>query len=474
MFQSFNLIALLFFLPVIISIILILFRSRLLNVLALFFYSCMFLIIIIRLYIYPQSYTSYFQADSLNIFFLLILGIVFFCVALYNIHYLLRSKASLKQQTIYTILFIFFILSMTAAFLSQHLGLLWVFIEATTLMSAPLINFEKSRSSLEATWKYIFICSIGISLAFVGIILLSISTGEHHSLFFNDLYKNAGSFSLFWLKLSFPFIIIGFGTKMGLAPVHAWLPDAHSEAPSPVSAMLSGTLLNAALFSVLKINKILRLASLYSYSNSLFFIMGFLSVFVSTVFILKAHNYKRMLAYSSIENMGIIMIGLALGGAGAFAAFLHILAHSFSKVLLFLTSGNILHLFKTKEIHKVNGLLKRDRLTGWLWILGFIFIAGFPPGPVFISELLMVKAFLLKKFYLAVVILIFLLTVIIYGLAKAVFNMSFGQDSLQSFSVKVSLLDYLPQIILIILLFVIGCFMPDVIYKLIQNCLMYI
>ncbi|MDD5067422.1 MAG: proton-conducting transporter membrane subunit [bacterium] len=471
MLNGINIIPLLFLLPAGLCILLILFRSRVLNAVSLLLYPVVYLAGTVKLYLYPEAGSPYFQSDPLNLFFMFVLGIVFFTVTLYHIRYLRHSKALIMRQTVHVILFLLFVVCMTGVLLSQHLGLLWVFVEATTLISAPLISYEKSKSSLEATWKYIFICSIGISLAFVGIILLTLSGGPNNSLFFSDLYRNASLFSLFWLKLSLPFILIGFGTKMGLAPVHAWLPDAHSEAPSPVSAMLSGTLLNTALFAILKINKIMQLAGLGTYSHVLFLLMGFMSIFVSAVFILRTNNYKRMLAYSSIENMGIITIAMALGGAGAFAGFLHIAAHSFSKVLLFLTAGNILHQYNTKEVSRVEGILRQDKMTGWLWIMGFIFIAGFPPGPGFISEILMVKSFLNMKYIVLMALFVLLLTFIIFGLARTIFKMSFGQGPVRPAGKKYAVLEYLPQIILIIVLAVIGIFMPDIIYRLIQGAL---
>ena len=195
---------------------------------------------------------NYFVLDSLNLLFLIALVVVTVCVMLYQgFNYCKNAKENIKY---YSIFFLFF-LSMLGAILCNHLGLTWVFIEATTLTSAYLIMLHKSKNSLEATWKYVFLCSIGISLAFVGIILLLIGSGS------DDLYANASAINPFWLKLSFIFILIGFGTKAGFAPVHSWLPDAHAEAPSPVSAMLSATLLNSAVLVILRLVKLMSLAA---------------------------------------------------------------------------------------------------------------------------------------------------------------------------------------------------------------------
>jgi hydrogenase-4 component F len=401
--------------------------------------------------------------------FLLITGIVFTGAAIYNIDFLKKSKTDTASQTYFCVALLMFVFAMSGVLLAQHLGLLWVFIEATTLASAPLIYFEKSKASLEATWKYIFICSIGISVAFIGIILMSIGTGGMDSMFFDDLYRNAGNIMPFWLKLSFPFILVGFGTKMGLAPVHAWLPDAHSEAPSPISAMLSGTLLNAALLSILRIFKIVKLAHLEYYANTLFLMMGFLSLFISAVFILRNNNYKRMLAYSSIENMGVILIGIGSGGLGVFAAMLHIIAHSLTKASLFLTSGNIYSLYKTKEINKITGLLKTDKLNGWLWILFFAGISAFPPFPTFLSKFLMIKVFFEKGLVWQAVLFLLLLTVIIYGMGSSVFSMTFGDKALRDRKPDNGILSFAPQIAFFVMLIILGISMPGNVYNLITN-----
>lgn len=221
--------------PLVLGVLLFIIQSKFINSFANLIYSILYLAITIFLLLKPGQFTPYFQLDDINILFMLILAVLYFCISIYNTGYLKRSKAPQKSHTYYAIFFLLFVFSMTCVILSTHLGLLWVFVEATTLTSSYLIYFNRTGESLEAAWKYIFICSIGISLAFVGIIFLSLGMGSINSLFFNDLYQNAKQIDPFWLKLSFIFILVGFGTKAGLAPMHAWLPDAHSEAPSPVS-----------------------------------------------------------------------------------------------------------------------------------------------------------------------------------------------------------------------------------------------
>jgi hydrogenase-4 component F len=396
------------------------------------------------------------------------LAVIFIGVSFYNAAFS-HDEASNTSHTYYTIFFLFFVLSMTGVLLSAHLALLWVFIEATTLSSAYLIYYHKHGSSLEAAWKYVFICSIGIAMAFIGIILLTIGMGIVNSLFFDDLYRNAPLINSFWLKIAFVFILAGFGTKAGLAPVHAWLPDAHSEAPSPVSAMLSGTLLNTAVLGIIRVYKLMELSGTASYARVLMLVMGFLSVFVCAVYISRTKNYKRMLAYSSIENMGIVMIGISLGGIGVFAAFLHIVAHSLTKAGFFLTSGNIVSFYNSKLIKDVKFLYRKDKFSAWLWIFSFVGISGLPPFPLFISEFLIVKAFFDKGWILPAVIFLLLLTVILYGMGNNVLKMCFGRDNGEKEAKRLNPFQYIPQTAFFVILLIIGLLLPEPVRKMLQS-----
>jgi hydrogenase-4 component F len=345
--------------------------------------------------------------------------------------------------------------------------LFWVFIEATTLMSAPFIYFERTRHSLEAVWKYVFICSIGIALAFAGVVVLLFGSTNLHSLYFSDLYAYAGQIDPFWLKISFLFMLVGFGTKAGLAPMHAWLPDAHSEAPAPISALLSGVILNTAFLGILRMQKVLDLAGAGQKAHLLLIAMGLISVFVSAVYMVRVSNYKRMLAYSSIENMGIAAIGIGVGGPAVFAAVLQIAAHSFTKAAFFMTSGNIYQKYGTKNAGMVRNLLQNDRLTGWLWIACFLSMAGFPPFPGFVAKFLLIKAMFAQGYAIVALILLALLVIILYGTGSTVIGMVFAGETAGSIrEVKMGLSAYLPQAALIALLVFLGMYMPAVALKL--------
>ncbi len=452
--------------PLLACIILFLFKSKFLNNLMINLYALLHFVVslafCLNIDFLPMWQSSkFFAVDSTNKIFLMVMSIVFLAVAIYNNGYTKNDTSLTRKLRHYTYMVLFFVFSMTGAVLSTNLGASWVFIEGTTLASAYLIYFHKTKHSIEAAWKYVFICSIGIALAFVGIILMTVATGSLNTLFYNELFNNASLFNHFWLQLSFVFILFGIGTKMGLAPVHFWLPDAHAEAPSPISALLSATLLNSAFLMIVNVFRIMVLSGCDSFARIMLLTMGFLSLFITAVFVYHINNYKRMLAYSSIENMGILAIGTALGGVGMLAAIIHLIGHSLIKASFFLTSGNVLEIYGTKKIKSVTGLLKTDKKTGWLWVASFLGIVAFPPSVLFISEFLMVKTMFLNGHFIMCALFLLLLTIVLYGLGKAVVKMSFSAPTHEVEPVKLSWTMYLPQVVMLILAFVIGIYMPQ-------------
>ncbi|MCE5300184.1 MAG: hypothetical protein LLG37_04845 [Spirochaetia bacterium] len=390
--------------------------------------------------------SGYFEADAVNRVFLLILSAVFAGVSVYNYDFSVKSKFDSHKLANYTAVLLLFVSAMTAVLLSSNLGLMWVFIEATTLAGAFLIYFNGTKHALEAVWKYIFICSIGIAFAFAGIIFLSASQpGEEKTLMISAIHAHAGELDKLWLKIAFVLMIVGFGTKAGLAPVHAWLPDAHSEAPSPVSAMLSATLLNSAMLAIIRVYGIMEHAGMEKFASQFLMLMGILSVFVAAVYIMRVGNYKRLLAYSSIENMGIIAAGVSLGQAAMPAVLLQAGGHSLAKAAFFLTSGNILRRYGVKEISGVTGILKKDPVTGRLWIMAFVMISAMPPSPLFFSELAILGRMFASGMWVQAAIIMILLTVIIYGMASVVFKMAFGEPGANAVDERFSMMRYIPQ-----------------------------
>lgn len=456
--------------PIIACLLILLIKNKKFDMLMINMYAIIHFIATIMLAVKKDCGTPYFAVDNTNLIFLIVLSFIFLMTVIYNngytktFNYLNYPDNRIRN---YTMMILIFVLSMTGTILSVDLGISWVLIEATTLSSAYLIYFNKTKHAIEAAWKYVFICSIGIALAFVGIILLNISTGNINTLNFSELYANAGSFDHNWLKVAFVFMLFGFGAKMGLAPVHFWLPDAHSEAPSPISALLSATLLNSAFLVIVRVFKIMTLADCANYARFMLLLMGFISLFVTAVFVYHIKNYKRMLAYSSIENMGILAIGTALGGVAYYAVVLHLIGHSLAKASFFLTSGNVLELFGTKRVKSVSGLMTADKNSGWLWALSFLAICAFPTSLLFVSEFLMIKTMIVQKHYILCILFVLLLTIILYGLAKVVLKMTYGKLSEDKKEIilenkkKIAFSMYIPQFIMLFLVFILGIYVPD-------------
>ena len=293
-----------------------------------------------------------------------------------------------------------------------------------------MIYFHRHHRSLEATWKYLLICSVGIALALLGNFFVAVAArsagGPMIHLTIDDLVAHAGSLNPLWLKAAFLFFLVGYGTKMGLAPLHTWLPDAHSEAPSVVSALLSGALLNCAFLTILRTHSLLSAADLAAFSSDLLVLFGLISMVVAAVFILGQADFKRMLAYSSVEHMGILALGIGIGGAATFGAMLHAVNHSLTKAMLFLAAGNILALYRTKSTTRVRGVLRTLPATGVLWLAGFLAIVGSPPFGPFLSELTILKGVLDAGRPLVAAAYLSALAVVFVGMATIFLRMAYG------------------------------------------------
>ncbi len=329
-----------------------------------------------------------------------------------------------ESDSIFYASMLFFLACMSLLSLSRNLGLVWIALEGTTLASAPMICRYGKASSLEATWKYLLICSVGISLALLGNFFLEVASGGLHAasskspLSLEHLISIAPQMKLPWLKCAFILLFVGYGAKMGLAPMHNWLPDAHSEAPAPVSALLSGALLNCAFLAILRVYQIMAAAGQSLFAQKLFVFFGLLSMAVASIFILSQKNYKRLLAYSSIENMGIIAFAFGLGGLGVFASIFHALCHSLVKGALFLCAGTSYELTGTLNCSEIKGLLKRFPFLAFLWILGLMAISGFPPSGNFFSEIMTLSAAFSAKSYFCASLYLLFIAIIFIGMAR--------------------------------------------------------
>jgi len=438
---------------------------------------------------HPQSAMlhGWLAIDPLGLLFLTIVSVLFLASAIYAVGYLRGEERDQhfdldegllfnnEPEAMFVACLLFFLAAMTLVTTCQHLGLLWVGVEATTLASAPLIYFHRHHRSLEATWKYLLICSVGIALALLGNFVLAVAAsgagGGGLELIAGDLRDHASELNPRWLKAAFLFFLVGYGTKMGLAPMHTWLPDAHSESPSLVSALLSGALLNCAFLGILRVHQLCVAAGLAEFSQGLLVTFGLFSMAIASVFIIRQVDFKRMLAYSSVEHMGILALGVGLGGAGVFGAMLHAFNHSLTKAALFLVAGNILAAYRTKAIGDVRGILNILPVTGLLWIAGFLSITGSPPFGTFLSEFTILKAALDQHQTVVAVLYLVFLSLIFIGMANIIPRMAQGASpSPQSNAPRhESKWDIVPPAALVTLVLILGFYVPPAMNKMMSH-----
>ena len=312
---------------------------------------------------------------------------------------------------------------MTLVTLCHHLGLMWVAMEATTLASAPLLYFNHNARSLEATWKYLLIGSVGIALALFGSFFLAysaLSAGLESTLLFDQLIKDAPNLSPPWIHAAFVLLFIGYGTKMGLAPMHTWKPDAYGEAPGVVGALLAGGITSCAFLAILRIYQICRAGAEAEFAREIMVFMGLLSMAVAAVFMVRQRDFKRMLAYSSVEHMGILVLGIGIGGLAVYGALLHLINNGLTKGVLFLSAGNIHRAYGSKVTDDVRGALRRVPLSGALFLAGFLAITGSPPFGPFVSEFTILNAAAGSGQYLVGGLFLLLLGIVFIGMGATV------------------------------------------------------
>ncbi|MFI5382571.1 MAG: proton-conducting transporter membrane subunit, partial [Tepidisphaerales bacterium] len=326
-----------------------------------------------------------------------------------------------------------FIATMLITVLADNLGVLWIAMEGTTITSAVLVGFHGDKLSLEAAWKYIIVTTIGISFGLFGTVLIYGAAVHVQSgvvagaMNWSSIASIAHRLDPGIVRIGFIFVIVGYGTKAGLAPVHMWLPDAHSQAPTPVSALLSGALIKCALFGIIRFHTIARGACGPAFSGGLLLTFGLLSVVVATPFILVQHDFKRLLGYHSVEHIGIIALGLGFGGLwGTYGALLHVINHGVTKALVFLIAGDAIGRCGSRDMRVIKGFLRIAPWAGTLLLMGAFSLAGTPPFSIFMSELIVIRAGLSAGRYVAVAVFLVVVVVIFAGLIHHMGQMAFG------------------------------------------------
>jgi hydrogenase-4 component F len=317
----------------------------------------------------------------------------------------------------------------------QHLGLLWVAVEATTLASGPMLYFNHNPRSIEATWKYLLIGSVGIALALLGTFFVAyaaLAAGVTPSMLLPDMLTSGPQLSRPWLQSGFVLALVGYGTKMGLAPMHTWKPDAYGEAPGLVGALLAGGLTSCAFTAILRFYQICAAAGESEFARGLLLFLGLFSMAVAGAFMVRQVDYKRMLAYSSVEHMGILVLGIAIGGAGTFGALLHLVNNGLTKGVLFLSAGNIHRAFGSKRTADVHGALRVVPASASLFLGGFFAITGTPPFGPFVSEFTILSAMMRAERYGVAALFLALLVVVFVGMGQTVLAVVQGEPSARS------------------------------------------
>lgn len=377
---------------------------------------------------------NWLMLDILSAYHLVIMMMVFAVSALFAVGYF-QEEIDLNEFKIsharrYGSLWFGALAAMMLVLVSNNLGVMWVGIESTTLITAFLICIHVTPGALEAMWKYLMMCSVGVAAAFTGILLTAASTGPAgihptEALLWTNIMNSVSSMDPVLVKAAFIFIVVGYGTKAGLAPMHNWLPDAHSQAPSPVSAIFSGFLLNAAFYCILRFLPVVEAVTGNSgWGRDILILFGLLSIVVAAVFIIGQRDVKRMLAYSSVEHIGLISVGVGLGGLGTFAALLHMFNHSLCKSLAFCCAGRVGQAYGTNDMRKATGILRAVPVWGAGLIGGILVLIGVAPFAVFLSEFIILKTALDASCYWIAGIYLAGLAVVFVGALRHAISMA--------------------------------------------------
>lgn len=379
---------------------------------------------------------DYFLIDDLNIVFIVLNTFIGLTASLFSASYISRERQngrlSAANLRFYHAMYQTMMFAMNLAFIANNIGLIWVAVELATLTTVLMVGLYRTHEALEAAWKYFILGSVGIALALFGTILVYVAAqpvigGGNDAMLWTVLVEHVEAFDPALLNLAFIFLLLGYGTKVGLAPLHAWLPDAHAEGPTPISAVLSGLLLNVALYAVLRFKILLAANPGALAPGPLMIAMGLVSLLFAAFMLYRRRDIKRLFAYSSIEHMGVIVFAFGIGGPLAnFAGLLHMVMHSLTKSAIFFTVGHVSQVRGTQKMSEISGLTVTHPGLGWALLIGVAAIAGLPPTGIFMSEFLIVTSTLAAQPLLALPVLIGLLIAFGALLMRAT-DLAFGE-----------------------------------------------
>ncbi len=422
---------------------------------------------------YKNTVLEYFSFDSLGLLLLVALSIVTIPALIHSYLYIKRHNETPQSRAIYFSAIVILLTSISAAYLANHIAVIWIFTEMTTLSASMLIYHHRNKLALEGTWKYVFICAISITFVFIGILFLSLSLQHAGStdLSFSNLMAHKDQLNTFWLKLAFLFIFTGFTAKLGLVPMYTAGIDAKDKAPAPAGALLASVLMNLGFVGIFRFYAVIAHTSIFHWANLIIFFAAFISIFVATVYMTKVMNIKRMLAYSGIEHMGIVMLGIAAGGIGYYAAILHIILHTFVKSGIFFQYNQLYRTFQSKSIQHVGNYFKYNPTGAIVLLIGFISATAMPPSGLFVSEFLIFKSLFDGNYIVLLVLVLLLLTIVIWAFGKNILKILFlpVPDIDESKIPKISPWESLTQYVLMFTAIWLGLNPPAIFVQLIQD-----
>lgn len=422
--------------------------------------------------------TAWLGLDPLGKIILLLISTIFLFCAFYAVPYL-HYRIERKNR-LFVVCMLGFLGAMGLVTWAQHLGLMWVAIETTTLFAAPLIYFNHTRLSIEAMWKFLLIGSVGIALALLGTFFIAYSSlhaGLGATLMYDSLVLYAPRLSKIWLHAAFILLLVGYGTKMGLAPMHTWKPDAYGESPGLVGALFAGATTSCAFLAFLRIYHICCAAGEFAYISKLLLFMGFLSMITAAIFMIRQRDLKRMLAYSSVEHMGILVIGLGIGIPALYGTLLHVITNGLTKVVLFLSVANIHRAYDSKSTEQVHGVLRLLPLSGTMFLAGFFAITGSPPFAPFISEFSILNGAFEAHHYVAGALFLLLLCVVFIGMGSTVLAAVQGaspSDIKGKMSFRDGFVNGAPIVALMALVLLLGIYLPSPLQQLLKDAVQFL
>ena len=421
---------------------------------------------------WPALFGGAVGLDALGKLFLLFVSVLYCLLCVYAPGYL--AQRSERPNRIFVACLLLFPGWASLVILSQHLGLMWVALEATTLTTAPMLYFNRTARSLEAVWKYLLIGSVGIALALLGSLFLAYAELHENlraSLLLADLVRIAPSLSRPWLHAAFVLLFIGYGTKMGLAPMHTWKPDAYGEAPGMVGALLAGASTSCSFLAILRLFHVCVAANDAAFARDLMVAFGLFSMAVAAVFMARQRDYKRLLAYSSVEHMGILVLGVGVGGNATFGALLHLVNNGVTKGVLFLAAANIHRAYGSKNIEQTTGALRVVPFSASLFLLGFIAITGSPPFGPFVSEFTILDAAIGGGRTWVAALFLGLLAIVFTGMSATVLAVVQGPAParLAAPARRETFLTVAPVVVFLALSLLLGVYLPPPLERLIRD-----